>query len=101
MKKTTFTLNSFQHRGRGKPMEPYGKSLYKKNPRLKNRKNLHSLGTNKPKENPINKELKKYTVWVGGTEVTDFFVTYSIAKELLKQWQALGYDDVAIQQGRK
>ena len=47
-----------------------------------------------------NKEVKKYTVWVGGTEITDFFVTYAIAKELLKQYQALGYDDVAIQQGR-
>ena len=47
------------------------------------------------------KEIKKYTVWVGGTEITDFFVTYAIAKELLKQYQALGYDDVSIQQGRK
>ena len=46
------------------------------------------------------KEIKKYTVWVGGTEVTDFFVTYSIAKELLKQYQALNYDDVIIQEGR-
>ena len=100
MKISKLSLNSFQHRGRGKPIEPYGKSLYKKNPRLKNRKNLHSLGTNKPKENPKNLELKKYTVWVGGTEITDFFVTYSIAKELLKQYTALGYDDVIIQEGR-
>ena len=84
----------------GRFMEPYGKSLYNKNPKLKNRKNLHSLGTGKPKKNPINLELKKYTVWVGGTEITDFFVTYAIAKELLKQYQALGYNDVAIQQGR-
>ena len=48
-----------------------------------------------------NKEVKKYTVWVGGTEITDFFVTYAIAKEILKQYQALGYNDVSIQQGRK
>ena len=30
-------------------------------------------------------ELKKYTVWVGDTEITDFFDTYSIAKDLLKK----------------
>ena len=45
-------------------------------------------------------ELKKYTVWVGGTEITDFFVTYSIAKELLEQYNAIGYTDVIIQEGR-
>jgi len=84
----------------GRFMEPYGKSLYNKNPKLKNRKNLHSLGTGKPKKNPTNLELKKYTVWVGGTEITDFFVTYSIAKELHKQYEALGYNDVIIQEGR-
>ena len=43
----------------GRFMEPYGKNLYNKNPKLKNRKNLHSLGTSRPKENPINRELKK------------------------------------------
>jgi hypothetical protein len=67
---------------------------------LKTKKgNLYNLkNTNKPKN--INKELKKYTVWVGGTEITDFFVTYSVAKELLKQYQALNYKDVVIQEGR-
>ena len=76
------------------------KTKYKVNPKLVNRKNLHSLSSGKSKENPTKKELKKYTVWVGGTEITDFFVTYSIAKELLKQYQALDYDDVIIQEGR-
>ena len=62
---------------------------------------LWNLGNPKtPKKNPINLELKKYTVWVGGTEITDFFVTYSIAKELHKQYEALGYNDVVIQEGR-
>ena len=56
--------------------------------------------TKTPKKNPINQEHKKYTVWVGGTELTDYFVKYSIAKELLRQYQALGYDDVYIQEGR-
>ena len=76
------------------------KTKYKVNPKLVNRKNLHSLSSGKNKENPTKKELRKYTVWVGGTEITDFFVTYSIAKELLKQYQALDYDDVIIQEGR-
>ena len=84
----------------GRFMEPYGKSLYNKNPKLKNRKNLHSLGTGKPKKNPINQELKKYIVRVSGTEITDFFVTYSIAKEIHRQYEALGYNDVVIQEGR-
>ena len=63
------------------------------------KKALYNIkNTGKPKN--INKELKKYTVWVGGTEITDFFVTYSVAKELLKQYQALNYKDVVIQEGR-
>ena len=28
------------------------------------------------------KEKRKYTVWVGGTEVTDHFVNYTTAKQL-------------------
>ena len=67
---------------------------------MKNKKgHLYNLSnTSQPKN--VKKEIKKYTVWVGGTEITDFFVTYSIAKELLKQYQALDYDDVIIQEGR-
>lgn len=52
------------------------------------------------KKEHIIKEIKKYTVWVGGTEITDFFVTYSTAKQLYKQYKALGYKDVVIQEGR-
>ena len=52
------------------------------------------------KKEHIIKEIKKYTVWVGGTEITDFFVTYSTAKQLYKQYKALGYKDVVIQECR-
>ena len=83
---------------KGKPMNPYGyNSIKGKNPRAYNtRKEYINIDT-KTEET---KEIKKYTVWVGGTEITDFFVTYSIAKELLKQYNALGYTDVIIQEGR-
>jgi hypothetical protein len=83
---------------KGKPIEPYGyNSIKGKNPRAyKTRKEYINIDT-KTEET---KEIKKYTVWVGGTEITDFFVTYSIAKELLKQYNALGYTDVIIQEGR-
>ena len=83
---------------KGKPMNPYGyNSIKGKNPRAyKTRKEYINIDT-KTEET---KEIKKYTVWVGGTEITDFFVTYSIAKELLKQYNALGYTDVIIQEGR-
>ncbi len=83
---------------KGKPIQPYGyNSIKGKNPRAyKTRKEYINIET-KTEET---KEIKKYTVWVGGTEITDFFVTYSIAKELLKQYNALGYTDVIIQEGR-
>ena len=45
-------------------------------------------------------ERKKYTVWVGGTEVTDHFVTYASAKNILNTYKGQGYDDVIIQEGR-
>jgi hypothetical protein len=85
---------------KGKPMKPYGRHVYRKNPRESQKKHIYNLSTNKKTNNKIHKEIKKYTVWVGGTEITDFFVTYSIAKELLKQYNALGYTDVIIQEGR-
>jgi hypothetical protein len=46
------------------------------------------------------KERKKYTVWVGGTEVTMHFITYSHAKRLLESYTNDGYTDVIIQNGR-
>jgi hypothetical protein len=46
------------------------------------------------------KEKRKYTVWVGGTEVTDHFVNYTTAKQLHLTYTAQGYTDVVIQEGR-
>ena len=46
------------------------------------------------------KERKKYTVWVGGTEVTDHFVTMTTAKDIYAKYTEQGYKDVVIQQGR-
>lgn len=46
-------------------------------------------------------ELKKYTVWVGGTEITESFVTYTVAKLLLNNFTSQGYTDVVIQSRRK
>jgi hypothetical protein len=46
-------------------------------------------------------EVKKYTVWVGGTEITDSFVTYTVAKLLLNNFTNQGYSDVVIQSRRK
>jgi len=45
-------------------------------------------------------ELAKYTVWVGGTEITDSFVTYTVAKLLLNNFTNQGYTDVVIQSRR-
>ena len=45
-------------------------------------------------------EKGKYTVWVGGTEVTDHFVNYTTAKQFHLTYTTQGYTDVVIQAGR-
>jgi|TARA_B110000046_G_C12829124_1_gene328711 hypothetical protein len=56
----------------------------------------------KPKKRPIDysvsREIKKYTVWVGGTEVTDHFVTYTSAKLLYDNYEGQGYKDIIIKE---
>jgi len=37
-----------------------------------------------------------YTVWVGGTEVVDNYVSYKTAKEIRNKFKSEGYDDVII-----
>ena len=61
------------------------------------------MGKKKKKKEPMlnGKELKKYTVWVGGTEVTDQLVTYSIAKAFHDQYTSIGHKDVIIQERHK
>jgi hypothetical protein len=41
---------------------------------------------------------KKYTVWVGGSEVQSYYLTAYEAKELKQIWDAKGYDDVTIEE---
>ena len=44
------------------------------------------------------KELKKYTVWVGGTEINDHYLTKQQASELTELYISMGYDDVTIEE---
>lgn len=39
---------------------------------------------------------KRYTVWVGGIEITDSLLTYQEALELADEWRNRGYNDVVI-----
>jgi len=39
---------------------------------------------------------KKFSVWVGGTEVTDYYVTYSKAFAIANKYREKGYDDVVM-----
>jgi len=38
----------------------------------------------------------KYTVWVGGTEVTDYYVDRDTADEILMDWLDKGYDGIDV-----
>jgi hypothetical protein len=39
----------------------------------------------------------KYTVWVGGGEITDYYVDHYTATIIAEQWIKQGYDDVQIE----
>ena len=41
--------------------------------------------------------MKKYTVWVGATEVNDYYLNKTKAKDLENKYKSLGYDDVKIE----
>ncbi len=41
---------------------------------------------------------KKYTVWVGGSEVQSYYLTAYEAKGLKQIWNNKGYDDVVIEE---
>jgi len=38
-----------------------------------------------------------YSVWVGGAEVNDYYLTHEQAKNLAFEYETDGYDDVAIE----
>ena len=40
----------------------------------------------------------KYSVWVGGVEVNDYYLTKSEAELMAVIWKGDGYDDVEIQE---
>jgi len=42
--------------------------------------------------------MGNWTVWVGGIEVNDHYLTYDKAKSTAKFWKDEGYDDVKIQE---
>jgi hypothetical protein len=39
-----------------------------------------------------------YTIWVGGTEVTDCYKTKEIAEAIAEEYISEGYDDVVIEE---
>lgn len=41
---------------------------------------------------------KLFTVWVGGVEVNDYYLTLEKAEELAKEYEMEGYDDVQIEE---
>ena len=38
-----------------------------------------------------------WTVWVGGTEVNDYYMAKDKALSLASYWEGMGYDDVKVQ----
>ena len=38
-----------------------------------------------------------YSVWVGGTEVNDYYLNYSESIKLSEHYKGKGYDDVRIE----
>jgi len=39
---------------------------------------------------------RKYSVWVGGTEVNDYLLTLDDATMIVYEWTERGYDEVGI-----
>ena len=50
-------------------------------------------------DNPIAKQLAMYVVWVGDTEVVDYYVTLDVAKRIKEEYEDDSYDDVVITEG--
>ena len=38
----------------------------------------------------------KYTIYVGGVEVSDYYLTKTIAEHVANNWRNMGYDDVYV-----
>ena len=42
------------------------------------------------------KKAQMYSVWVGGTEVHDYYVPLKEAQSIAEYWESQGHDDVEI-----
>ena len=42
--------------------------------------------------------MKSYSVWVGGSEINDHYLSFEEAQYLLGYWIGQGYDDVVIEE---
>jgi len=40
----------------------------------------------------------QYTVWSGGVELNDYYVSLDEAENIAEKWEAMGYDDVVIEE---
>jgi len=38
-----------------------------------------------------------YTVWVGGVEITDYYVTDNVASKIVSEWIKKGYTDIVVE----
>ena len=38
-----------------------------------------------------------YTIWVGGVEINDYYLSEQMAQDLAELWRANGYEDVEIE----
>jgi hypothetical protein len=46
----------------------------------------------------MGKEEERFTVWVGGFEVNDYYLTKEEADDLAFEYEENGYDDVFIEE---
>jgi hypothetical protein len=44
------------------------------------------------------KMMSKWTVWVGGSEMSSNLLSHSQALKIVKVWKELGYDDVIVEE---
>lgn len=49
----------------------------------------------------LDKVLKNHTVWVGGVEVNDYYLTKKEAEDLAFKYESKGYDDIIIEKVQK
>jgi hypothetical protein len=45
--------------------------------------------------------VSKYTVWVGGGEVNDYYLTEAEANDIAQEWKDKGYDEVVVERINK